>query len=845
MRVCLSTRIRSRFAIAAFTAASVALLGWVGASSPARADTQCPWMDASQTPDQRAQALLAAMSIDDKVLLVHGGGSGGGVGNVAANPTLCIPALALNDGPEGVGNGKTGVTAFPAPLGMAATWDPALVRRAGQANGLEHWGKGSNVWLGPGMNIARVPLNGRNFEYFGEDPYLAGQAAAAEIRGAQEDNPGQPVVATAKHYALNNQEDGRNSFSMDADARTTHEIYLPAFEASVKQGHVGAVMCAYNRIDGVYACENPTTQNTYLKGEFGFDGWIMSDWGATHSTVNSALAGLDMEMPSSTYFGSALKTAVQGGQVPAARLDDMALRILRTMFRLGLFDHPPGAPQANVSTPDHVVLARTLSEEGSVLLKNQGAALPLTGGGKSIAVIGQTASNTASGTNANNVCTGGGSAAVKCTPVTPLQAIQQRAAAAGDTVTYDDGTNVATAAAAAAQANVAIVFTYYTESEGTDRANLALDGNGNALISAVAGANPNTIVALNTGGPVLMPWLDQVPAVLETWYPGVENGDAVAGLLFGDVNPSGKLPETFPQSETDLPTAGSPQQYPGVPGPDGNVHATYSEGLLVGYRWYDARGIQPLFCFGHGLSYTSFAYSGLTVSPSSATTATASFTVRNAGSRAGAEVAQVYVGDPPAAGEPPKQLKGFQRVFLQPGQSQQVTISLDQRAFSYWDTGRGWTIAPGTYHVYVGGSSCDLRLQADVFMPHAADLSLTKTGSPNPVKRDKPLTYTLSVHNAGPLAASGVTVTDPLPRKFDLRSRTTSQGTCSAAKASEVTTVTCQLGSLTSGATATITIVARATTKGTVTNTATAKASSPDDPDPTNNTASATTVVTG
>ena len=400
--------------------AALALPGALG-HGVAHADTTCPWMDTSLSAAQRAQMLLAAMSLDDKILLVHGGGPGVGVGDVAGNPALCIPALHLNDGPEGAGNGNTGVTAFPAPIGMASTWDRGLVRQAGAVNGLEHFQKGANVWLGPGLNIGRVPLNGRNFEYFSEDPYLAGQMTVAEVRGAQEDNPGSPVVATAKHYALNQQEQGRNSYSMDADPRTITRSTCPGSRpASGRSRRRGDVRLQPDR--QVYACEQPDIpehvpeERVRLRrldhvglGRDPFHG-CLGEQRPRHGD-----AGLDV-------LGATLKTAVQNGDVPQSRLDDMVLRITRTMFRLGLFDHvPPATPVADVSTPEHHALVRKLSADGSVLLKNDGA-LPLTGTGKTIAVIGQTASTTAAGTNARNVCTGGGSAAVNCAAlVSPLQ----------------------------------------------------------------------------------------------------------------------------------------------------------------------------------------------------------------------------------------------------------------------------------------------------------------------------------------------------------------------------------------------------------------------------------------
>jgi beta-glucosidase len=725
--------------LAALCASVVLPVGLIG---PARAAGPCDaWMDTTKTPDQRAQALLPAMTTDDKIVLLHNaewmtGQAYGSAGHIPGNAALCLPDLYFNDagqGVTGIHGGNT--TAFPAGISQASSWNPALQRQFGESIGWEAWHKGGNVQLMPSLNIARVPRNGRNWEYMGEDPYLAGQGTAAVVQGVQSQN----VIATLKHYAANNQENQRMSISADVDPRTMHEIYLPAFEAGVKQGRAGSVMCSYNKLNvvppyqnsnSIYACEHPTLLTTYLKGEFGFDGWIMSDWGGTHSTAAAANAGLDQDMnaPSGTFFAAPLKTAVQNGQVSQARFDDMVTRILRTMFRVGLFDNPP-VPQpqgdaADVVTPHELEVARNVSREGTVLLKNQGAILPLLGTLQQIALIGKPAAPD----GAALVYNGWGSGHVpnngpKTDVVSPLQAIQQRAVFNNDVVTYTDGSSIQDAVAAATVADIAVVFAYDQEGEGTDRPSLSLNdttgvctllgcnytsSNQNELIQAVAGANTNTVVVLNTGGPVLMPWVNQVKAVIEAWFPGQEYGNALAPILFGDVNPSGKLPQTFPRAEADLP-ASTPAQYPGV-----NGHATYSEGLLVGYRWFDARGIEPLFCFGHGLSYTTFGYSGLTVAAAPNGGATVSFTLKNTGSRSGAEVAQVYVGFPPAAGEPPKQLKGFQKVFVPAGQGVPVTISLDRRAFSYWDSTGGWTVAPGTYHISVGSSSCDIRLQADI-----------------------------------------------------------------------------------------------------------------------------------
>ena len=694
------------------------------------AGVSCPWMDTSHTAAQRANSLLSAMSPDDEIAMVHNSDDKwsyyGAVGHIAGNARLCIPDLVMNNAGQGVGGKQVDTTAFPAPIAQAATWDPTLEEDFGAHLGKEAWKKGTNVLLAPGLDTGRVPMNGRNFEYFGEDPYLAGVTAAAEVTGLQS----QHVIATLKHYLMNDQETNRTTVSADVSERVMQEIYLPGFQAAVDAG-AGSVMCSYNKVNGIYACQATKILTNDLKDAFGFSGFVMSDWRATHSTVQSANNGLDMEMGSTVgpYFTGALKTAVQHGEVPRARLDDMVFRILRTMFRVGLFDHPtpaePSASHANAETTGEIQFARTIAEQGIVLLKDRGGLLPLTGTGQSIAVIGEAAS----GAGALKIYNGAGSAHVplfgsKSDVVTGLTGITQRGATNDDSVTYSSGRSIPAAVSAAAAADVAIVFAYDVSGEGVDLPSLDLDqasgscGKGgctyqasrqNELIAAVAAANPDTVVVLNTGGPVLMPWAGKVSGIVEAWYPGEQMGKAIARVLFGDVDPSGKLPETFPRKMADLPTR-TAARYPGV-----NGHATYSEGLLVGYRWYDQKQITPLYCFGDGLSYTTFDYSGLKVIKASGGGATVSFSVTNSGKRSGAEVPQVYVAFPSAAGEPPLQLKGFDKVSLAPGETRKVTIGLDSRAFSYWGAS-GWTVTAGKYGINVGSSSCDIRLQGQITM---------------------------------------------------------------------------------------------------------------------------------
>ncbi|MCW2991950.1 MAG: bglX, partial [Solirubrobacterales bacterium] len=550
----------------AWIALSLTAAGLAAGMAPAAAQAAgtCPWMDAAKPPAERAAQLLKAMSLDDKIALSFGSFSSYGfAAQTPANDALCIPAFVYSDGPAGIAGGfggtQTGVTAFPTGIAQGASWDPALQRRFGQTIAQEALAKGANVLLGPAMNINRIPMNGRNFEYFGEDPFLSSRIAVAETRGVQTE----PVVATIKHYAANNQETDRMTVSAEVDERTLREIYLPAFEAAVKEGHAGSVMCAYNRVNGAYACQNPELLTKILKSEWGFDGWVMSDWLATHTTQEAVLAGLDQEQNGTgqNYFGDKLKAAVQAGKVPPARIDDLALRILRPAFRIGLFDKrpaaQPGAFSANVSTPAHNRVAAEMAEQGAVLLKNAGATLPLDalGAGARIAVIGRPAAPA----GATTAAVGSGSAHVNGQITDPLTAIESRAAAQQAVVTYAEGDAQADAVAAATAADIAVVFVRDAEGEGFDRPGLELnDGvcvlvacaptgrDQNALIAAVAQANPNTIVVLVTGGPVSMPWLGAVKGVLEVWWPGSQYGNAVASLLFGDANPSGKLPQTFP-----------------------------------------------------------------------------------------------------------------------------------------------------------------------------------------------------------------------------------------------------------------------------------------------------------
>jgi beta-glucosidase len=508
-------------------------------------------------------------------------------------------------------------------------------------------------------------------------------------------------------YLTMNQEDNRMKEDSVVDERTLHEIYLPPFEAAIHDGNVGTVMCAYVKTNGTYSCESSALLNGILRTQLKFDGWIMSDWGATHSAVAAANNGLDQEMPGDKFFGKPLREAVSDGHVTMDVLNSHVRAILIPMFRQGLFDKAQsGNWAANVRTTQHDSFSREVAEQGTILLKNEGDILPLVQP-KTLAIIG------AAGGTTPKVEGGGSSGVIAPYAVSPLAGIRKRAGA-GVKVTYADGSDLRSTAKMARSADVAIVFVHTDETEGRDRPNLELPGNQDQLIAAVAAANKRTIVVLDTGGPVLMPWIDQVDGLLEAWYPGQEDGNAIAAILYGDVNPAAKLPLTFPRKANMIPVA-SPQQWPGV-----NGVSRYDEKLNVGYRWYDAMHREPLFPFGFGLSYTSFRLQHLTISPrevsvSSGARALVTIDVTNTGQRDGAEVVQAYVGQPASNGEPPRQLCGFARVELKPGETRQVTMTLDARAFSIYDTAAHRWISPeGRYRVMVGSSSRDLPLQGTI-----------------------------------------------------------------------------------------------------------------------------------
>ena len=688
---------------------------------PANASTRCPWVGSSASVSARVDQLVSVMSLDQKMSMLHGAEGSTYAGFVPAIPSLCIPAINLEDGPAGVGDGLGGATQLPAPVTAAATWDTTKQTLYGKVLGAEQAGKGVTIALGPTVNLVRDPRWGRAFESTGEDPYLAGATGSLIIRGIQN----QGVLAQVKHLAAYTQETNRNTTqdNVSISTRALQEIYLPAFRSAVSDAAVASVMCSYSTVNSTPACQNPYLQDTVLRGQFGFNGFITSDWHAAKSTIASATNGMNLEMPYALYYGDPLKAAVTSGDVPVSTVDSLVGPLLTEMFGFGLFDRSPsGSTVAVVSTAADVNAARTIAASGTVLLKNVGATLPITTSIHSIAVIG-------GGGSTNTEYSGGGSAAVSTAAgVSPLAGIKARAPA-GTSVTYDSGTSASSAAARARDADLAVVFAGLPEGEGTDLTSIDLPESTNDLIDAVAAANPHTVVVLNTGSAVTMPWLSRAAAVLEAWYPGQQAGPAIADILFGDVNPSGHLPVTFPESLADVP-AHTSAQWPGV---DGTAH--YSEGLALGYRWYDQSRITPLFPFGFGLSYTTFAYSDLAVSAMSpGGSATVSATVTNTGRRYGSDVMQLYVSDPASAGEPPQQLKGFRKVTLKAGQSARESFTVRRRDLAVWSTGSGgWTTMAGTYGVSVGDSSRTLPLAGTLAVGAGASASDVSIPTPDPV----------------------------------------------------------------------------------------------------------------
>ncbi len=702
-----------------------------------------PWANSSLTPDERASMVVKEMTLDEKISLLHGTGmqglsaisplavnSNGGAGYVVGIPRLGIPAIQMSDAAYGVrSSGENGrySTALPADVAAAASWDLDAAHEYGALIGRELRAQGYNMSLGGGVNLTREPRDGRTFEYLGEDPVLAGTMVREVMKGLQ----AQHVIGDIKHYALNDQENGRNAVNVNIDQRSARESDLLAFEIGLQDSDVAAVMCSYNRVNGDYACENKYLLTDVLKKDWNFKGFVLSDWGGTHSMEKAAAAGLDHEEPGWIFFGDDLKKAVEAGKVPMTEIDDHVHRILWAMFATGVIDDPP--QKSVVDAVGGLEVAQKIAEQSTVLLKNDHAQLPLDASKiKSIAVIGPHADvGMISGGGSAQVDPPGGNAIMPpgkgqtrwlekiWFPTSPLKAIRARVPTA--TVQFDSGADPASAAALAKNADVAIIFAYQWESEGMDLDSLSLPENQDDLIAKVAAANPHTVVVIESGGPVTMPWADHVSAILEAWFAGSRGSEAVANLIFGDVNPSAKLPITFPKSEADLPhpTIVKPPKvtrdadskgWRRIAGGLPAFQLTYDEGVKVGYKWYDAANKTVLFPFGYGLSYTTYSYSNLKVTPGK--NPRVSFTITNTGNRAGAEVAEVYASLPAAAAEPPKRLVGWSKVTLNAGESKEVAVEVDPKYLSIFNVEQnGWQLIPGDYGFMVGGSSQDLPLK--------------------------------------------------------------------------------------------------------------------------------------
>jgi len=710
------------------------------------------WSDATLSPDVRADLVVKELTLDEKISLLHGQGmpffstgpseSNGGAGYSNAIPRLGIPAVQMADSAYGVTRGQAAgrySTALPNDLAAASSWDPQAAFEYGALIGRELRDQGYSMSLGGGVNLPREPRDGRTFEYQGEDPLLAGTLDGYFVKGVQSAH----IIGDLKHYALNDQESGRNAVNANIDKRSMRETDLRAFGIALGISDAGGVMCSYNRVNGDFACENSYLLTDVLKKAFQFKGFVLSDWGGTHSAVKASHAGLDQEQPDKYFFGDTLKKAVEAGEVSQDDINDHVHRILRTIFATGLFDNPVEKQVPDVEKG--YAVAQSLAEKSIVLLKNEHNVLPLAASLHSVVLIGGHADV--------GVLCGGGSAQVDAPggsavpppppgknpmdlfmhpvwlPSSPLRALTANLPSAK--VSYVSGEDLAAAAAAAKQADVAIVFAYQWESEGMDLSTLNLADAQNKLIETVAAANPRTIVVLETGSPATMPWVGSVAGVVEAWYPGIRGAQALAELLTGKVNPTGKLAITFPRSDADLPhptlvlpPPASEPNYAAMGGDISNIMSImakgmppfqtyYDEKLKVGYAWYDAEKKPVLFPFGFGLSYTSYAYSGLTVKSGDALAV--SFTVKNTGKRAGTEIAQVYAALPASAGEPPKRLIGWARVELAPGESKLVSIPVDHDRLTIFDEAAdAWKLVPGAYNVMAGGSSQDLPLHQEV-----------------------------------------------------------------------------------------------------------------------------------
>ena len=685
------------------------------------------------SPEAQAEGTLKAMTPDEKVILTYGimplpfgndpppvpEDAISGAGYVHGIPRLNIPSLKETDASLGVafvsGQRNDWATALPSAVAMASTWNPELIRAGGAMIGSEARAKGFNVMLAGGVNLMRDPRNGRTFEYFSEDPLLSGILAGNAISGIQSNH----IISTIKHLALNGQETGRQFADVKISDAAARESDLLAFQIGIEIGNPGAVMCSYNLVNGRKACDSDYLLNKVLKGDWHYKGFVMSDWGAVPN-LGTALNGLDQQsgaqLDSTIFFKAPLEAAAKGDRRFAARLDDMNRRVLWAIYANGV-DKNPATPGGKIDFVANAAVAEETARQGIVLLRNERGALPLTRAARRILVIGGYANGgVMSGAGSSQVQGEGGPSVLvpmgaKDMPFAnflsqqyhnsvPLNAIRKAAPAA--TVTYRDGTYITEAVTQAKRADVVIVFATKWSSEGLDQPDLSLPNGQDALIAAVGTANPNTVVVLETGNPVLMPWLDRTAAVLQAWYPGARGAEAIASVLFGDTNPSGRLPVTFPASEADLPRPKvdgfdwiEPSFIGAAQTPDAKLPVDYDiEGSDLGYRWNARKGHSALFPFGYGLSFTRFESSGLSINDK-----TGSFTVKNIGDRAGATVAQLYMIATPRGKQ--QRLVAFQRIELNPGESRRIVLPIEQRIVAEYE-GDGWVIAPGTYTFALG-----------------------------------------------------------------------------------------------------------------------------------------------
>jgi len=718
--------------VKAKTFASLAIataLAWTTPLHAAPADQ--PWLNPALSPDDRARAALAAMTLDEKLRLVFGYSDQaltdvakvpddivspelknyvvthlvkGSAGFVPGIPRLGIPDQTQTDASMGVRNSFIPSTALPSSLATAASFDPEVPRAGGKMIGAEARATRHNTMLSGGINLNREPRNGRNFEYAGEDPLLAGEMVGALIDGIQSNR----IISTIKHYAVNDQESQRTTIDVTIATDAMRQSDLLAFEIAMERGKPGSVMCSYNLINGRWGCENDYLLNKVLKHDWGFKGFVMSDWGAVHST-GAAMDGLDQftgfccATDKPWFAPPAMKAALQSGALTETRLDDMVKRILWALFASGAVDDP--VKVAPIDYAAHAAVSQKAAEESLVLLKNDGDLLPLKGV-KSIAVIGGNADKgVMAGGGSSDVTPVGGAIMIDnhtFLPSPPLNALKAELPRAR--IAFDAGADPTSAAALAAKSDIAVVFVTQHDSEGYD-GSLDLAGNQDALVSAVAAANPKTIVVVESGGAIYMPWAARVPAILEAFYPGIRGGPAIARILTGKVNPSGHLPISFPASNdqlTHLLIAGN-----GPPG-DTPWSVTYDEGATIGYKWYDVKGYKPLWAFGHGLSYSRFSASDLTAVPDGRAIKV-SFNVRNVGKRAGKGVAQVYVGPADwqaARWEAPRRLGAFAKADLKPGQSKRVDLTIDPRLLATYEAANNnWHIKAGTYRLSLGQAS--------------------------------------------------------------------------------------------------------------------------------------------